>query len=130
MAGWKLGMERRVGERFQVEWAGTLTCIFPDAEENVEVRVSEVSATGARLVLESLKVGQNHIVIGSESSEFILSINLPDASLSTPVRIIWYSSDADKERFNLGVLFIFQSAEERRMAIEAFRRAEIRIDLH
>jgi hypothetical protein len=64
-----------------------------------------------------LKVGPYHIVIGSESSRFTLKVSLPDAALWTPVRIVWYSTDQDKDLFNVGVMFL-QISEERRMTIE------------
>jgi len=115
MAGWN--KDRRRSERFKVGWAGTLTCLFPNHEENVEVRVREVSATGARLELKTLKVGPYHIVIGSEASRFTLKVSLPDAALWAPVRIVWYSTDQDKDLFNVGVMFV-QISEERRMTIE------------
>ncbi|MGA2400260.1 MAG: PilZ domain-containing protein [Syntrophobacteraceae bacterium] len=115
MAGWKL--ERRGSERFKVGWAGTLTCFFPCHEENVDVKVTEISATGARLELKALKVGPYHIVIESESSRFTLKVSLPEAALSTPVRIVWYSSDPDRDTFSVGVIFL-QTSEERRATIE------------
>ncbi|HYA40523.1 MAG TPA: PilZ domain-containing protein [Syntrophobacteraceae bacterium] len=117
MAGWRLGKERRQSERFKVGWVGTLTCLFQNHEENVEVRVAEVSSTGARLELETLRIGQHHIVIGSESSRFTLKVNLPEAALLTPVRIVWYSTDQEKDLFNVGVVFV-QTSEDRRASIE------------
>ncbi len=118
--------ERRGAERFKVGWAGTLTCFFPDHEENVDVRVTEVSATGARLELATLKVGPYHIVIGSESSRFTLKVSLPEAALSTPVRIVWYSTDQEKDIFNLGVFFL-QTSEERQTTIERIL-ADVRLE--
>jgi hypothetical protein len=117
MAGWKSGKDRRRAERFKVGWLGTLTCLFPNHEENVEVRVTEVSSTGARLELNTLKIGQYNIVIGSESSRFTLKVSLPETALWTPVRIVWYSTDQEKDLFNVGVMFV-QTSEERRASIE------------
>ncbi len=97
--------ERRRKERFIVNWPGTLICLFPNYEEEVRVKVSEISATGARLELENLKVGPYHIVVGSDSSRFTLKLNLPDGTVSTPIRIVWYSMDEGKRHFNIGVLF-------------------------
>jgi hypothetical protein len=109
MAGWKL--ERRRTERFKVVWPGRLTCYFPDHEEDVEVRVIEVSLDGARLEMETLKAGKYHIVIGSESSRFTLKVSHPEAALSIPVRIVWYSTDQERGVFVLGVLFLKTSSE-------------------
>jgi len=117
MADFKQGKDRRQSERFKVGWSGTLTCIFPNHEEDVEVRVIEVSTIGARLELETLKVGPYNIVIGSESSRFTLKVSLPDAALWTPVRIVWYSTDQDKDSFRVGVMFV-QTSEEHRATIE------------
>jgi hypothetical protein len=117
MADWKLGTDKRQAERFKVAWAGTLTCMFPNHEENVEVNVTEVSTTGARLELKTLKFGPHHIVIGSESSRFTLKVSLPEAALLTPVRIVWYTTDQEKVSFNLGVMFLHAS-EEHRAAIK------------
>lgn len=117
MADGRPERDRRQAERFKVEWAGTLTCLFPNHEENVEVRVREVSATGARLQLKTLKAGPYHIVIGSESSRFTLKINLPEATLWVPISIAWYSTDRDRDLFNVGVMFL-QTSEERHAAIE------------
>jgi hypothetical protein len=111
MADCNSGTEKRQTVRLRVAWAGTLTCLFPNHEENVEVRVTEVSATGARLELKSLKAGPYHIVIGSESSRFTLKVSLPEAALWTPVRIVWYSTDQEKDSFNLGVMFLHASEE-------------------
>ena len=58
-----------------------------------------------------------HIVIGSESSRFTLKVSLPEAALSTPVRIVWYSTDQERDTFNLGVMFL-QTSEELQRAIE------------
>jgi len=112
-----LKQERRRKERFKVGWAATLTCFLPNREENVAVRVTEVSATGARLELEKLEVGPYHIVIGSESIRFTLKVSLPEAALSAPVKIVWYSTDQERNTFNLGVFFL-QTSEELRTTIE------------
>ncbi len=117
MAGPKPSRERRHSERFKVGWAGTLTCLFQNYEENVDVLVTEVSAHGARLELKTLKVGPYHIVIGSESSRFTLKVSLPDAALWTPVRIVWYSTDQERDLYNVGVMFL-QTSEELRAIIE------------
>jgi len=117
MAGWRLGGERRQSERFKVAWVGTLTCLFQNHEENVEVKVTEVSPAGARLELKALNIGQYHIVIGSESSRFTLKVSLPEAALWTPVKIVWYSTDQEKDLFSVGVMFV-QTSEERRASIE------------
>jgi hypothetical protein len=117
MAGWTLSRDRRSAERFKVGWAGTLTCLFPNHEENVQVRVTEVSSTGARLELRSLQIGHYSIVIGSESCRFTLKVSLPEAALWTPIRIVWYSTDQDKDLFNVGVMFV-QTSAERRESIE------------
>ncbi len=109
MAYWKLGTDKRQTERFKVAWTGTLTCLFPNHEENVEVRVTEVSSAGARLELKTLRIGPYHIVIGSESSRFTLKVSLPEAAIWTPVRIVWYSTDQEKDLFNLGVMFLHAS---------------------
>ncbi len=113
MADWKPGTDKRQAERFKVGWAGTLTCLFPNHEENVDIRVTEVSTTGARLELKTLKIGSYHIVIGSESSRFTLKVSLPEAALWAPVRIVWYSTDQEKDSFNLGVMFLHASEELR-----------------
>ncbi|MGO9019046.1 MAG: PilZ domain-containing protein [Syntrophobacteraceae bacterium] len=111
MAGSKLVTDKRKAERFKVAWNGTLTCLFPNHEEDVEVRVTEVSTAGARLELKTLKVGPHHIVIGSESSRFTLKVSLPEGAIWTPVRIVWYSTDQEKDSFNLGVMFLHASEE-------------------
>jgi hypothetical protein len=111
MAGSKPATERRRAERFKVAWTGTLTCLFPHHEEDVDVTVTEVSIGGARLELKTLKIGPHHIVIGSESSRFTLKVSLPEAALWTPVRIVWYSTDQEKGSFNLGVMFLHASEE-------------------
>ena len=120
------GKDRRSEERFKVAWAGTLTCFFPDHQEDIDVRVTEVSSKGARLELETLKAGSYHIVIGSESSRFTLKVSLPEAALSTPVRIIWYSTDQERDIFNLGVFFL-QTSEERRSTIDKIL-ADVRLE--
>ena len=117
MADLKPSKDRRRAERFKVGWSGTLTCLFPNHEEDLEVRVLEVSAIGARLELETLKAGPYNIVIGSESSRFTLKVSLPEATLSTPVKIVWYSTDQERDTFNLGVFFL-QTCEECRTTIE------------
>ena len=117
MAAWKQGTDRRQTERFKVAWPGTLTCLCLNHEENVEVTVTEVSTRGARLELKTLKVGPYHIVIGSESSRFTLKVSLPEAALWAPVRIVWYSTDQEKDSFNLGVMFL-NTSEEHRAAIQ------------
>ncbi len=115
MAGWTL--ERRRAERFKVGWPGKLTCYFPDREENTEVKVIDASSRGARLELKSLKVGMCNIVIGSESTRFTLKVSLPEAALSIPLKIIWYSTDQERDAFNLGVMFL-DTSEEVQRAIE------------
>ena len=117
MADSKLDMDRRQVGRYKVWWAGTLTCIFPNHEEDVDLRVIEVSPIGARLELKTLKIGPYHIVIGSESSRFTLKVSLPEAALWAPVRIVWYSTDREKDLFNVGVMFLHAS-EEHRAAID------------
>lgn len=112
MAGWKL--DRRRAERFKVGWVGKLTCYFPDNEEDVDVRVAEISTSGARLELDTLEVGRYHIVIGSESARFTLKVAMPAAALSIPIKIIWYSTDPERDSFNLGVMFLKASEDVRR----------------
>ena len=97
--------ERRQTERHPVEWPGILTCLFPSHEEDVAVRISEISITGARLELDSLRIGPYHIVVSSESSEFTLHVKEPGIHMSAPVQIIWYSMDEVKQGFSVGVLF-------------------------
>lgn len=109
MAVWKI--ERRRSERFRVAWTGKLTCYFPGRMEDIDIRVVEVSAGGARLELETLEVGQNHLVIGSDSCRFTLKVSLPEYALSVPIRIIWYSTAQERHAFNLGVLFLETSSE-------------------
>jgi hypothetical protein len=109
MAAWKL--DRRRSERFKVAWAGRLTCYFPGLVEDIEVKVMEISAGGARLEVETLEIGINHLVVGSESTRFTLKLSLPEYALSVPIRMIWYSAAQDKHAFNLGVLFLDTSAE-------------------
>ena len=111
MADRKLGNNRRQTERFKVAWTGKLTCLFPNHEENVEVKVTEVSTTGARLELKTLTFGPYHIVAVSESSRFTLKVSLPEAAIWTPVRIVWYSTDQERDSFNLGVMFLHASEE-------------------
>jgi len=107
---WKPGKDKRQEQRFKVRWTGMLTCLFPDREQDVEASVTEVSAGGARLELKSLEVGPYNVVIGSESNSFTLKVSLPDAAISVPVRIVWYSTDQERDLFNLGVMFL-QSGE-------------------
>ncbi len=113
-----LGLERRQSKRYDVDWLGTLTCVFPNREENIDVKVSEISLTGARLQIEKLRVGPYHLVVGSESSQYTLNIRLPEGMvISTPARIVWYSMDEENRHFNVGVLFL-QSADGSRAMIE------------
>jgi hypothetical protein len=117
---------RRHNERFRVKWAGTLTCLFPSQEENVNVKVTEVSVAGARLELQTLKVGPYNIVVGSELTRFTLKVSLQAAVLWTPVRIVWYSTDQERDLFNVGVMFMPTSDElnvtiERLLADEGIR---------
>jgi hypothetical protein len=111
MAVWKI--ERRRSERFNVSWTGTLTCYFPGHMEDIEIKVVEISTGGARLEVKSLEVGQNHLVLGSETSRFTLKVSLPEYAVSVPIRIIWYSTAQEKHVFNLGVLFLETSTEVR-----------------
>ncbi|MHC1725522.1 MAG: PilZ domain-containing protein [Syntrophobacteraceae bacterium] len=123
MAVWNRDSERRQRERFQVQWQGTLTCLFPNHEEKVDVKISEISATGARLELETLKLGPYHIVVGSEQSRFTLNVSLPEGVISTSVRIVWYSMDEEKLRFNVGVLFP-ETSETNQAEIERILREQ------
>lgn len=116
MAVWKSNINRRKEPRFRVGWSATLTCYSADREESVEVKVAEVSVNGARLQLRSLKIGPDHIVVGSESIRFTLKVNLPETAFSAPVSIIWYSSGREKDSFDVGVMFL-QKSDERRAAI-------------
>ena len=116
MADRKLGNNKRQTERFKVAWTGTLTCLFPNHEENVEVKVTEVSTTGpARIKNADIRPLSYSGV--SESSRFTLKVSLPEAAIWTPVRIVWYSTDQEKDLFNLGVMFLHAS-EEHRAAIK------------
>ena len=88
--------------------------------------MTEVSTTGARLEIETITFGPYHIVIGSESSRFTLKVSLPEAALWTPVRIVWYSTDQEKDSFNLGVMFLHAS-DEHRAAIKRLL-ADVRLE--
>ena len=79
--------------------------------------MTEASTIGARLELKTLTFGYYHIVSGSESSRFTLKVSLPEAAIWTPVRIVWYSTDRERDSFNLGVMFLHAS-EEHRAAIK------------
>ncbi len=118
MAGWTL--ERRHVERFKAGWTGELTCYFPDREVNTEVKVLDISSLGARLELKTLEVGTYNIVIGSESTRFTLKVSLPEAVLSIPLKIVWYSTGRERDAFNLGVVFIETSKQVQRTIEELF----------
>ncbi|MCE5333212.1 MAG: PilZ domain-containing protein [Desulfobacteraceae bacterium] len=113
---------KRANERFKVDWPGTLTCRFPNHEEDLKVRISEISLSGARLELETLKIGPYHVVVGSDQSGFTLKMHLPEVTVSTVIRIVWYSLDEGKRHFNVGVLFP-QEEEGRSAAIERVVKA-------
>jgi hypothetical protein len=55
-----------------------------------------------------------------------LKVSLPEDALSTPVRIVWYSTDQEKDIFNLGVFFL-QTSEERQTTIEKIL-ADVRLE--
>ena len=44
-------------------------------------------------------------------------MSLPEAAVWAPVRIVWYTTDQEKDLFNVGVMFV-QTSEERRASIE------------
>ena len=110
-------VNRRKEPRFRVAWPATLTCHLAGQVASVETRVTEVSSNGARLQMESLEVGSNHIVVASESIRFTLKVNRPTAAFCAPVSIAWYSSGREKDSFDVGVMFL-QNPAERTAAIE------------
>jgi hypothetical protein len=100
-------LERRKSRRFNVEWLGTLECLFPNFQERIHIKISEVSETGARIQAESLKVGPYNIIAQSDLADYILNINLTAGVYSTPVKIAWWCShDEQLQHFDLGVLFL------------------------
>jgi hypothetical protein len=107
-----MSLERRKRERSKLEWIGTLECQFLNHQEEVQIKISEITETGARLEMESLRVGPFNIVVQSSLINFILNINLPTGTVSTPIRIIgWTSQNGRKPHLNLGVLFLKKVAE-------------------
>lgn len=112
-----VNVNRRKAPRFKVDWTATLTCYADGHEENVEVRVSDVSISGARLQLKSLQIGPLHLVVSNESTRFTLKVSLPEGAFWSPVSIVWYSSGREKELFDVGVMFL-SGSEERKAAIE------------
>jgi hypothetical protein len=107
-----MSFERRKRECSNVKWIGTLECQFLNHQEEVQVKISEISETGARLEMESLRVGPFNIVVQSSLINFILNINLPTGTVSMPIRIIWWTSQEErKPHLNLGVLFLKKIGE-------------------
>ncbi|MGC9196629.1 MAG: PilZ domain-containing protein [Syntrophobacteraceae bacterium] len=110
-------VNRRKEPRFRVGWSATLTCRLADREESVEVKVTEVSLNGARLLLKSLKIGPHHIVAEGESLRLTLKVNLTQGAFVASVRVIWYSTSREKGSFDVGVIFM-QSSKEHREVLE------------
>ncbi len=101
-----MSSERRQTRRYEVNWQGTLTCLFPNYQADVTVRVSEISLTGARISIEKLQVGPHHLVLESDTGRFTLTVDLAERDVKIPISIIWYSMTKDELYFNLGVLFL------------------------
>ena len=98
--------ERRRSRRYEVEWPGILHCLFPTLEESVGVTITEISATGARLVLDRLQIGPYNIALRHELPTLALSTTLPEGSFNVPViKIRWYDMDHETRLFRLGVAF-------------------------
>lgn len=106
-------MERRRYRRYKVEWNGSLRCVFPDSEEDLQIRVTEVSSTGARLALDRLQIGPHHLVVGNAHPNFELSVLLPEGLFMAPIGIRWYNWDENERCFSLGVEFSRVEEESR-----------------
>ena len=117
MDSWNPKVNRRKAVRFTVSWPAILTCHSEGPERSAEVKVSEISINGARLELQSLKIGPHHLALESESVRLTLKVGLNEVAFCAPVKVAWYSSGREKTSFDVGVMFL-QSAEERRAVLE------------
>ena len=111
MGVWAL-TERRRSRRFEVVWPAALRCSFPNLDETVGVTVTQISATGARLLIERLQVGPYNIAQRNELSTLALAAALPAGTFEVPViKVRWYDTDNETRFFRMGVAFAEMKGE-------------------
>jgi hypothetical protein len=114
--------ERRRNKRRVVDWEASLRCRLMSVNETVRVRVTEVSMSGARLELESMRVGPYHLVVGDTPVECELSISVPHGLVKSDIEFRWYNQvDADGV-FLAGAEFVNMGPESKevlKLALES-----------
>ncbi len=100
------GKERRLFERHVVSWDALLEAKFPDYHGHIDVKISNISAGGALLQSELIRVGNRHLVVTETKPDLTLKISLPEMMLNITARIAWYKVLNDRHLFEIGLHFI------------------------
>ncbi|MDY0042240.1 MAG: PilZ domain-containing protein [Desulforhabdus sp.] len=113
--------ERRHRKRYTVHWNATICCLFPEAKEELQAEVVEISLQGARILLPRMQVGPYHLIVDNQEEQLKLNIHLPEGSVRSSVMIRWYNLLDEERLFSIGVEFFDLPEASKKMLKERFK---------
>ncbi|ABK19056.1 PilZ domain-containing protein [Syntrophobacter fumaroxidans] len=97
--------DRRKHKRYPVKLDAFLRCKSPESDDSVPVKILDLSLGGARIALERLQIGTQHLFIREDAVDYELTLPAGDAPLTLPVLFTWYNLDPECRVFWVGVSF-------------------------
>ena len=111
--------ERRQDFRHLITCDALLNVCFRDFQDDLAVKISNISDTGALLYTDQVYVGHRHLISIDYPPMLNLKIKLPEEYFESPVEIRWYKWAVEQNCFEIGVHFILMF-EEARIAVNKF----------
>lgn len=97
--------DRRKHKRYPVKMDAFLRCKSPDSDDSVPVKIIDLSLGGARIALERLQIGAQHLFIREDAVDYELTLPAGDEPLTLPVSFTWYNLEPERRVFWVGVSF-------------------------
>ncbi len=100
------GKGRGMSKRYAACWDALLEVILPDFNEQINVKIINISVGGALLHSEQITVDGRHLVVADIKPELKLKISLPESVLELTTKIVWYNVLSEKNLFEIGINFM------------------------
>ncbi|MCP4349749.1 MAG: hypothetical protein GY795_30070 [Desulfobacterales bacterium] len=108
---WK--KSRRHTKRYSVSWDALLEVRFPDFQDNVKVKVANVSGTGAYIHSNQIFFNNCHLISLEQKPDLNLKVFSPNGLFESIIEIQWYNWSVKQNIYEIGVEFIYLLKEHR-----------------